>query len=181
MTTPSRSAEIDRLCELAAVGAGPTGAALGRLLGEPMASRTPRVCDAGDATRFDGGCTGIVFDAEGDMSGRVAIVLRESERQAAVARMLGRPDPDAGVAESALRELGNILASQTVSAIADSLGATIMLSVPMLVTESAGDRLSALLAERGAKMRIETEFADATGARRALLVFVPDPPVEASA
>ena len=51
----------------------------------------------------------------------------------------------------------------------------------MLVTESAGDRLSALLAERGAKMRIETEFADANGDARALLVFVPDPPVEAAA
>ncbi|MFQ5418268.1 MAG: chemotaxis protein CheC [Myxococcota bacterium] len=175
MMMSRRAAEIDRLCELASVGAGPAGAALGRLLGATVFSRAPLVRRAADATHLDADCIGIVFDAEGDLSGRVAIVLRESEHRDAVALMVGRRDPDAGVAESALRELGNILASQTVSAIADSLGATIMLSVPTLVTESAAERLPAMFAERGAHTRIESELADADGARRGLLVFVPDP------
>jgi len=44
---------------------------------------------------------------------------------------------DSGAVESALRELGNIVASHTMSAIADRLGGRILLSVPLLVMEDA--------------------------------------------
>ena len=80
------------------------------------------------------------------------------------------------IVESALRELGNIIASQTVSAIADSLGATIMLSVPTLVMQDAGVVLLSLITQRGAWIRIETDLYRPDEPLSALLVFAPDWP-----
>ena len=91
------------------------------------------VADDHAPTREDVWCTGILFEAQGDLSGLVAIVLPRSERDLATELMVGQADPERRLMESALRELGNIIASQTVSAMADSLGATILLSVPTLV------------------------------------------------
>ena len=78
-------------------------------------------------------------------------------------------------AESALREFGNIIASHTVSAMADALDATILISVPTLAVRGAGAVLGALIAERSAPVRIETDLLGPDGEIEALLVFVPEP------
>jgi chemotaxis protein CheC len=167
--------EIERLCELASVGASLASSAFARLLGGSVDHRAPRVCGPADPTESERWCTGIFFEAEGDLTGLVAIVLPESERDLAVELMVGQVDPGGALAESALRELGNIIASQTVSAIADSLGATILLSVPTLVMRDAGVVLRSLISQRGAGARIETDLCGPDGAVSALLVFAPDP------
>jgi chemotaxis protein CheC len=115
-----------------------------------------------------------MFAAEGDLSGVVAVVLPEDRRNLAVERMLGRRDVPMDLAESALRELGNIVASHAVSAMADALDATILLSVPTLAIRDAGVVLSALIAERSAPVRIETDLLGPDGGIEALLVFVPE-------
>jgi chemotaxis protein CheY-P-specific phosphatase CheC len=173
---PLAQAEIDRLCALASVGAGPASTAFSRLLGGTVLNRAPRVCGPADPAESERWCTGILFEAEGYMTGLVAIVMPRSDRDRAVELMVGKADPHSGIVESALRELGNIIASQTVSAIADSLDATILLSVPTLVMEDAGVVLRSLISQRGAQLRVETDLYRPDGELGALLVFAPDAP-----
>jgi chemotaxis protein CheC len=177
---PLPQSEIDRLCELASVGASLASAAFSVLIGANIQNRAPRVCGPADSTASEHWCTGILFEAEGDLTGLVAIVLPELDRNFAVEQMLGESGPRGPLAESALRELGNIVASQTVSAIADCLGTTILLSVPTLVMEDAGVVLRSLISQRGAGVRIETDLYGTDGEVNALLVFAPDAPKPAA-
>jgi chemotaxis protein CheY-P-specific phosphatase CheC len=100
--------------------------------------------------------------------------MPKPDRDRAVEMMVGEADPHDRIVESALRELGNIIASQTVSAIADSLGATIMLSVPTLVMQGADVVLLSLITQRGSWIRIETDLYRPQGALSTQLVFAPD-------
>jgi chemotaxis protein CheY-P-specific phosphatase CheC len=118
---PLSQTETDRLCALASIGADLASKAFGQLLGGTVAHRAPRICGPADPADPDRWCTGIVVEAAGDLTGLVAIVMPESDRDRAVEMMVGEADPHDRIVESALRELGNIIVSQTVSAIADSL------------------------------------------------------------
>lgn len=172
---PLPQEELARLCELATLGASLASTALGELVALPIHHHAPRVCRPTDPTPADRWSTGIVFEAEGDLSGVVAIILPEDRCNITVERMLGRRDAPVELVESALRELGNIIASHTVSAMADALGATILLSVPTLAIRDAGVVLGALIAERSAPVRIETDLLGPDGGIEALLVIVPEP------
>jgi chemotaxis protein CheC len=173
---PLSKAEIDRLCALASVGADLASTALSQLLGGTVVHQVPRICGPADPAEPVRWRTGIVFEADGDLTGLVAIVMPEVDRDLAVEMMAGEVDSHDPIVESALRELGNIIASQTVSAMADSLGATIMLSIPTLVMEDADVVLLSLITQRGAWIRIETDLHRPDGTLSALLVFAPDCP-----
>jgi chemotaxis protein CheC len=155
------------------VGARSAGRALGQLLDYKVEIGLPRVCGPEDLDALGRWSTSIVFDVEGDLNGLVAIVLGEPVRGFAIEKLVGRSHPDGRVAESALQELGNILASQTVSAIADSLGARIMLSVPTLAMQGAGERLATQLRERGTGIHVAIDLADPDGEQPALLIIGP--------
>jgi hypothetical protein len=71
-------------------------------------------------------------------------------------------------------ELGNIVASQTMSAIADRLGGRILLSVPLLVMEDADTAFASMIRDRGADRFVECELTDSVREIRVRLVFVPD-------
>jgi chemotaxis protein CheC len=163
--------ELDRLCELAALGGALAGSALGDVLSQPVRSGAPRVCELSSAMPPERWCTGILFEVEGDLTGLLAIVMSEARRTAAVECMLGSDGAAAQLAESALRELGNILASHTVSAIADATGATLLPTIPTLAMQAAGDALAAWIAER-----VEIDLVVGDSDDSALLVFVPERP-----
>jgi chemotaxis protein CheY-P-specific phosphatase CheC len=81
------------------------------------------------------------------------------------------------MAHSALREVGNIVASHAVSSVADHIGDTITISVPILVGEAVDDAFGSLLFERragSAGIASEIDLCEPAGARRALLVVAPD-------
>jgi len=172
---PLDEAQVARFRALTSVGAQCGSLALGSVLGGAAASGEPRVRDPADVEGTERWATGIVFETEGDLTGLVAIVLRAADRDLAVSRMVGEADPGDHVVASALRELGNIIASHTVSAMADSLEATILPSVPTLVMDDAGEVLLSLITQRGAELRIEADLLDPDGDLHALLVFAPDP------
>jgi chemotaxis protein CheY-P-specific phosphatase CheC len=174
-TSRAASRELDRLSELAALGGALAGAALGDLFGIEVTASAPRLLEPLAATQAGRWDTGIVFDVDGDVAGLLAIVLSESQCERAVERLLGCSEVSADRVESALRELGNIIASHTVSAIADARSATVLLSVPTLALHDAGAVLGALIAERQAALRFEIDLAGADGSEEALLVFVPEP------
>jgi len=112
--TPLPQEDLDRLCELATLGASLASIALGALVELPIHPGTTRVCHPTDPIRADSWSTGILFEAEGDLTGVVAIVLPEDRCEFAVERMLGREYASMEFTESALREFGNIIASHTV-------------------------------------------------------------------
>lgn len=175
-------AAVDRLRELGSIGAGHAATAFARLVGRTIRMRVPavrsRAAQAG-VPGLDGWETGIFFALEGGPGGDLAVLFSPRSRDALLALLLGRrtnggtaPDPEA---ESALREVGNILASSVASAIADTLGTRILPSLPALAFRAAGAEFVSHLvsAGRADALRIETEFFDRDDELRGLVVFVP--------
>ena len=183
------SGDTDRLLELANIGAGHAATALAALTGETCLMSVPTAAVVGelppgslldDSARAVVGepLAGVFFEVRGALRGSVAVLLPRSSRERILERLLGRPSAaleDATVA-SALRELGNILASHVVSAMAETLGEPILLSTPALSTRDPASVLGALIALRQPErmdLRIETVIADRRGETQAILVFLP--------
>jgi chemotaxis protein CheC len=169
-------AELDRLCELANVGAGHAAGALARLLGRPIVMDPPRVRlatrDAIAGAAFGVETTGIFFTIEGGIGGTLAILFPRRGRQALLEAILHDPDPHSEEAESALREVGNMLASHALSAVADLIGDRVLPSLPVLAEEAAGAVLESLQTH-GDPVRIESRLVERSGALRSLLVWIP--------
>jgi chemotaxis protein CheY-P-specific phosphatase CheC len=130
----------------------------------------------GAPTPSDWDC-GVMFELEGALDAWVALLFRESQRDALVARMLGDQANSMGeiAIESALMEVANIVASHVASGIADALGERLLPSVPMLAPSDAAGQLEILLRERGADFeRCRCELSDETGELGGLLVIASD-------
>jgi len=179
MSSPFHSideAEIDRMRELAHIGASWAATSFARLVRCTILTRVPRVHGPDRFRKRGEWSTGIFCDFEGDLDGMVAIFLTSQTRDLVVPMLCGCEQPPQEMAASALCEFGNILASQTVSAIADTLGGRILPGVPDLVIRDAEDALQARMSPRNrpsAPVYIESELFDRRGAFRALHVFLP--------
>jgi chemotaxis protein CheC len=182
-----QASELDKVRELTNIGAGHAATAFAQLVGRPCRMRVPtvrmlRVEAAGSAfvatPRDDerGPLCGVFFEVEGGVGGVIALLFPEPSRDLLL-RSLAGTELLGESAESALREVGNILISHAVSAMADTLGTRMLPSIPVLAMEDAASVLASLVALRGVgdtALRIETEISDAEGEYRGLLVFVPD-------
>jgi chemotaxis protein CheC len=182
----SHARVVDRLCELASIGAGHAAGALATLLGRPFEMRVPeaRVLAAGAAgaplaTQLGGDerdWAGVLFEVSGGPGGELALFLAADARDAVLAALLGR---NAGVAEhaqSALCEVANIVASHALSAVGDLVGTIVLPSPPQLVAVDAPRAFAQLSAGRAGTrplLRIEVELCDRAGEMRALLVWTP--------
>lgn len=181
-------AELDRVRELTSIGAGHAAGAFAQVVGRPCRMRVPtvrllRAEAVGSAfvasSRDDehGSMCGIFFEVEGGLGGVLALLFPRDSRDRVVRAMLRVGDPGPDAEESALRELGNMLVSHTVSAMADTLGTRVLPSIPVLAMEDALTALASLVSLRCAgetALRVETEISDAEGRYRGLLVYVPD-------
>jgi chemotaxis protein CheC len=184
-----QEADVDRMREFASIGAGHAANALAGLIGRPCWMRVPTVrlltadrvsepyvADVTDAARK--GMVGVFFEVEGGLGGVIALLFPAQSCKRLVDELLGgRADRSRGVAESAMREVGNILASHVANSLGDLMGLAVLPSTPELVMQDATGALARLLAERasdGPALRIETEIADGPGDIRGVLVFVPD-------
>ncbi len=169
--------ERERLYELTSIGASHAAMAFTLLLHRAIASSAPVFREADEYCADNSWSTGVIFQADGELSGLVAILLPSASRDIIAERLIRGDDP-AGrhkAVESALRELGNIVASQTMSAIADRLGGRILLSVPLLVLEDADSAFASMLRERGAEHCVECELTDSSREIQVRLVFAPSP------
>lgn len=181
--------EADRLVELTSIGGGHAADALAALTGETRLMTVPTIGARGEpppGSHLTGSrrgalgepISGVFFEIRGALRGSVAVLLPRPSRDRILERLTGRPSPSVDDPEvaSALRELGNILASHVVTAMADTLGEAIVLSTPALATRDAVAVLAALIALRepdGPALRIETAIATRTGDPEAILVFLP--------
>lgn len=175
-TTSVDEEDLDRIRELASIGAGHAANALAQMLGRPCAMQVPKALplDAG----LDAGPDrlGLFFELEGGPGGMVALIFGPEVRARLIDMLLGRGVDSDDQAESALRELGNILVSHVASSIADTTGTAVLPSVPRLSMHDASDVLERLLAARRheeAAIRLETEIEDRSREIHGRLVFVP--------
>ncbi len=174
---PRQDPTPERLRELMAEGAVGASTAFAQLVGRTLLAREPQRVEAGRGLPAADWASGIFFEVEGDLRGHVALLLSASTG-AVLEGLLPRGAPGAPdeLVHSLLLELGNIVASQALSAVANGLGGRIVLSIPSLVVGHPERELSwraqRQVAGRGGT-RIELGFDDSGGALRALLVLLP--------
>jgi len=184
---PDKLAEaLERVSDLAAVGASQAAGALAQIMDRPFDPRVPmvRVLQSERAdTPFVGTTAedveiGIFFEVDGGLGGILALLFsRATAERVLVAMAGGRERLPQDMLDSALRELGNMVISHVVSAMGDNLGVVVVPSIPVLAPEDPVGVLSSLIALRRPEepsVRVETEVSDRTRDVRALLVFVPD-------
>ena len=176
LAAPDLAHRRERLRELAGLGAQRAAKVLAELAGASVQAGELRVGQALKSPPFE---TGVIFRIEGHLTGQLAICLDLLSRRALVRLLLDEDEPEASpdMVESALCEFANIVASQTVSAIADALGGVISLSVPELALERAAARLWEVRAERGEvalDLTFTSELSAAGTELRVLLVIAPD-------
>ncbi|HXK22502.1 MAG TPA: chemotaxis protein CheC [Myxococcota bacterium] len=168
--------EVDRLRELAHIGASWAAGAFARLVERTILTRVPVVYGPERFRRRGEWETGILCDLSGDLSGLVAILMSSRTRESVIRLLCGVEQPPREIAASALTEFGNILVSQTASAVADTLGGRILPSLPELVFSDAETALQVRMSPRrcpDALLYIESELFDRAGEFRALHVMVP--------
>jgi len=179
-----KSKDLDPLCELASIGAGHAAIAFSQLTGRTIQMGPPRVFGGGDAPMGEDPavaeewCSGVIFEFDGCVEALFGIMFRESMRRSVVRHLLGNADEPlpAESVESALMEVGNILASCVASSIADTLGERLLPSIPTLAMEHAQSELSELAARRSSQVgvRIECELLEPGGEMGGLLILIPD-------
>jgi chemotaxis protein CheC len=138
--------QLDALGELANIGSGTAGTALSTLIGRPVDISVPtvRAMDVADAVEAagDGGreVRATLVPMKGDLEGSALLVFPPTDA-AVLCRMLGT-DPDGEDGASALAEIGNILCSSYLTALAQMLGMQLEPCPP----ETAWDLLGAIVA-----------------------------------
>jgi chemotaxis protein CheC len=165
--------ELDRLCELVNVGAGHAANALATLVGRTIRMSVPRVRMGASGVQGEGSDHAwLFFEVEGALGGALVFRMPGDSRDALVHALVGA-ETMAGQAESALRELGNMLASHALSAIADLVGTRVLPSLPSLVFEAGGPALHAWRARAAGRVCIETHLLYDGGHPAVELVWIP--------
>ena len=168
---------VDRLRELANIGAGHAATALARLVRRTIHMDVPTVRRTSEnplpeAATAAGG-TAICFQLQGGFGGMMAVVFPRSSLEVLVTEIMGADAYGlARAVESAVREAGNILVSHYASAISDTLGAKVLISVPLLTgPEQMASWVNALSDSAG--LLIESEVFDGERELEGYLLLVP--------
>jgi chemotaxis protein CheC len=142
--------QLDALRELANIGSGTASTALSGMLTRsidisvPTASVLPfaeAVEKCGDAEQE---ITGIVLGIVGDMTGTVLLLVPPADADA-MCRMLG-VEPNDDFALSALGEIGNIVGTSYINALASMTGMAIEPTPPATATDMLGAIVESVLA-----------------------------------
>lgn len=170
--------DTDLLLELAQVGADQAAEAFGQLLGLSVEVGGARVVPVAEVqVASDPQSTGVFFELEGCLDATVALLFPGVASEALVRRIVGLEDGalEPTIVESALMEIGNILASHVASAIADRLGERLLPSIPSLAMGDAPAELATFLARRVPEdaPQVEMPLGCETGPIRATLVLTP--------
>jgi chemotaxis protein CheC len=140
--------QLDALRELANIASGNAATALAQMLGREVDLNVPRVlalplADAVEACGSPEEATvSVVIPLEGDVTG-VVLLLIEPEGAEALCRLLGVDAWDE-IGESALREIGNILGTSCLNALASMTGLHLEPCPPPLTTDMLGAIVSSL-------------------------------------
>jgi chemotaxis protein CheC len=140
--------QLDALRELANIASGNAATSLAQMLGREVQLNVPRVlalslADAVEACGSpDEATTSVVIPLDGDIDG-VVLLLIEPQGAEALCRLLGVDAWDE-IGESALREIGNILGTSCLNALAAMTGLRLEPRPPHLTTDMLGAIVSSL-------------------------------------
>ncbi len=173
MKHPGR--DLEQWRALAALGAGSAARALEELAGSPLMAGAPHaVRGPMEAGPWE---VGAVVELEGALGGAVGLLFPSAARDELMRRMLGGPTPPQEQTDSVLREVGNVVASQAISAMANHLGAPILPSPPHLARSDAEAAFATVASQHSSDaepLRFESILRDTTSGLRAILVFAPE-------
>ncbi len=148
MTPRYTELQLDALRELANIASGNAATSLAQMLGREVELNVPRVlalplADAVEACGSpEDSTTSVVIPLEGDVTG-VVLLLIEPQGAEALCRLLGVDAWDE-IGESALREIGNILGTSCLNALASMTGLHLEPRPPHLTTDMLGAIVSSL-------------------------------------
>lgn len=177
-----REKALERLADLTQAGAVRAAAAFAQLVGAPVAAARPVVRDGGSsaaaASAADelAGATGVFFEFEGCVEALVGILFPAAGSDRLVRAIVGieSGELDPTIVESALMEVGNILASHVASGIADALQSRLLPSIPALAQGHAEAEFEAwvegVAGEPTTRIEVELAFEDGEVAGRLVLV-----------
>ena len=154
MSTQYTDLQLDALRELANIGSGTASTALSTMLGRSVDISVPNalVLPMGEAVQGIGNAeddvTGIVLGVFGDMDATVLLLVNPSHA-ALMCGMLGVP-ADSEFGESALMEIGNIVGSSYINALAGMTGMSIEPTPPSIATDMLASLVESVLAARAA-------------------------------
>jgi chemotaxis protein CheC len=144
--------QLDALRELANIGSGKASTALSSMLGRsvdltgpaarelPMAEAVPAVGDP------EADATGVVLGVVGDMGASVLLLFTPQDAEL----MCGMLGVEAGteIGDSALQEIGNIVGTSYINALAEMTGMAIEPTPPGVASDMLGAIVQTVLAER---------------------------------
>jgi chemotaxis protein CheC len=150
VSTQYTELQLDALRELANIGSGTASTALSSMLGRSVDISVPnaRALPIAEAVEAAGPVeqeiTGIVLGIVGEMQGTVLLLVPPADADA-MCRMLG-VEPDDEFALSALGEIGNIVGTSYINALAGMTGMDIEPTPPGTTTDMLGALVSTVLA-----------------------------------
>jgi chemotaxis protein CheC len=142
--------QLDALRELANIGSGTASTSLSGMLGRSVDISVPAAAAVsfGDAIDMIGTpeeeVTGVVLGVVGEMEGIVLLLMRVADA-AGLCQLLG-VDADSEMGQSALGEIGNIVGTSYINALAQMTGLEIEPSPPQAATDMLGAIVATVLA-----------------------------------
>jgi len=181
--------QLDVLREIGNVGAGNSATALSRLIQRRIEMNVPHVAlvPIEDVPEFVGGpelvVVGIFLRVYGKAPSNILFLIPRDSAFALVDTLLGRERGDTieldAMDESALMEIGNILAGAYLNALFNLTKLSLLPSIPALAVDMAGAILSVVLIQLGQMgdhaLVIETEFTTDQEGIKGHFFLVPDP------
>ncbi|MBR2875948.1 MAG: chemotaxis protein CheC [Clostridia bacterium] len=143
--------QFDALKEIGNIGSGHAASALSSMLDRPIDMNVPQIniLDYNDVVNNLGGpenvLAGILMSLTGDVSGMIMFLIHKPFVELLLSNLLGMEVEDLDLDEmsqSALKEVGNIIAASYVNAIAELTGLSIEISPPELCIDMVGSVLS---------------------------------------
>jgi chemotaxis protein CheC len=180
---------VARLTGVARDGALRAGRGLSGLMGQEITIHVPsvRLGTKADACDAVGGPEALVLGAyltiTGDVSGHVMLLFPQKRALECVDVMCGQSYGTTTeideMATSAIGELGNIVGSAFINALADDVNLVLHPSTPTVVNDMAVALVQTvyaeILAQGGEVVMIDTVFEDSRGGSAGLLIVAPDP------
>lgn len=144
--------QLDALREIGNIGSGNAASALSTMLDKPVNIAVPRVnvLDYTDVVESLGGpeelYISLLLSLSDDVTGMIIFLLHKEFAYMVLNTLLGtefdESDTIDEMGESAIREVGNIMAASYINALSDLTGLRINLSVPSLSIDMVGAILS---------------------------------------
>ncbi len=180
---------LDALREVSNIGVAHAATALSQLIGRGISLTVPKVLltDISKVPEFFGGAekivVGIYLQMLGDARGNILIVLPRDSALKLLSKLLPRDKSEGALLTelemSALKEVGNILASAYLNALGTLMGKTLIPSVPVLSFDMAGAVIDYALIELGKvgdlALVVETDFFGEEEKINGQFFLLPDP------